>query len=180
RRGVGGRGGGPVPGGCAAGGGGGAGGGRGRGQGGGWGGGGPPTGRAVGRRTRWGGGPAHRGDGGVAGGRVGRVVGQVHVPQRASVVVPHVVPGDLRADRELQQQRVQQVHGEGLVAAVRRLEDRAEPSADRAETRQVGLGRAACRGLVGPEQTADRLDGGQRVLAPGRLLGVDETDGVIR
>ena len=67
-----------------------------------------------------------------------------------------------------------------LVAAVRRLEDRAQPGPDRAEPGHVRVGRAPRRGLVGPEQGAHGLHRGQGVLAPGRFLGVDEAYGVIR
>ena len=100
--------------------------------------------------------------------------------QRAAVVVPEVVPGDLRADRELQQQRVEQVDRERLVAAVGRLEDRAQPGPDRAEAGHVGVRGAPGRLRVGAEQLADGLDRGQGVLAAGRLLGVDQAHGVVR
>ena len=108
------------------------------------------------------------------------MVGQMHVPQRAPVVVADVVPGDLRAHRELQEQGVQQVHRGGLVAVVRRIEDRPQACADRAETGDVRVGGAAGRLLVASEEVADGLDRGQRVLAPGRVLAVDEPDGVVR
>jgi hypothetical protein len=104
----------------------------------------------------------------------------VHVPQRAAVVVPEVMAGNLRAHRELQQQRVQQVHGERLVAAVRRLEDRAQPRPHRTEPGDVGVRRPPGRRLVASEEVADGLHRGERVLAPERFLAVHEAHGVIR
>src|SRR5882757_4073520 len=124
---------------------------------------------------------AHAGAGRVAGGGVGRVVGEVHVPVGApGVLVEEVVPGDLRADRELQHQLVEQVDRPDLVTLVGRLEDPAQPDPYRPQPRHIGVGRPGGGLRSGPAQLPHRLHGGQRIGAAQWLLAVHEAHREVR
>nr|UUC09216.1 hypothetical protein [Streptomyces sp.] len=125
-------------------------------------------------------GQPHGGGGGVPGARVGGVVRDVHVPLGAAVVVPGLVAGDLRAHRELDEQRVQQVHRQHLVAARRRLEDGAQPGPYRPQPGDIGVRRAPGRLLALPEERAYGIHRGQGVRAAAGLLAVDQAHGEIR
>jgi hypothetical protein len=108
------------------------------------------------------------------------VVREVDVPVGAALVVEVLVPGDLGADRELHQQRVQQVHREHVVAAVGGLEDGAQPGADVAEAGHVRLGDTAGHLGALAEEGLHGLHRREGVLVAGRLLGVDQAHGIVR
>lgn len=96
------------------------------------------------------------------------MVGEVDVPVRAALVVEVLVAGDLRADRELHEQRIQQVDREDVVAAVGGLEDGAQPAADVAEAGDVGVGDPAGGLDPGAEEAPDGVHRAERILVAGR------------
>ncbi|OEV11460.1 hypothetical protein AN218_12695 [Streptomyces nanshensis] len=102
------------------------------------------------------------------------MLGEVHVPAGPPVLAEVAVAADLRAGRELHEQRVEQVHGPGLLALGGGGEDGAQPGAHGAQPADVGLGGAAGGLPVGAAQFPYGLDRGELVLAAFGRLGVDQ------